>query len=31
MNIKGTICVDTMLLLRKLYPTDDKYSLDHFL
>lgn len=30
-EIPGIICVDTMQLLRRLYPDDEQYSLNHFL
>ena len=30
-TFRGTIAVDTMCLFRKLYPDDDRYSLNHFL
>jgi DNA polymerase elongation subunit (family B) len=29
--LRGCICVDTMCLMRKMHPDDDKYSLNHFL
>ena len=30
-NIPGILCIDTMQLLRRNYPDDDKYSLNYFL
>ena len=31
LNIPGILCVDTMQILRRTYPDDDKYSLNYFL
>ena len=30
-NIPGILCIDTMQLLRRIYPDDEKYSLNYFL
>jgi DNA polymerase III alpha subunit (gram-positive type) len=30
-NIFGTIFADTMMVMRKIYPNDRKYGLNHFL